>query len=91
MELNQESVAAYKTLMTQPKENGMDFDPIEQLFTKSETVTAFHILYNQYIDRIKKPLPKVFFYIIFEEIYGPVTGKDSDGHAGYHMTIVPEK
>lgn len=82
IQLNKESVAAYKTLLTQPKEHGMDFKPLTEYFVKSETATAQHILFKQFVDEIKKPLPKIFFYIIMQEIYGFPNGYDNDNKFG---------
>lgn len=83
--LNPETIDAYKTLITKPKENGLPFDAITECFDKSETVTAKHILAKQYIDYIGKPLPKVILYIIMDDLFGQCTGKDKNGDLGYKL------
>ena len=85
MTLTPEAVAAYKTLMTKPKENGLDFPPLSEVFEATENATAKHILFQQYIDLIKKPLPKVMFYIIMDELYPQA--KAADGNLGYCIRV----
>jgi hypothetical protein len=84
MNLSPEVVAAYKKLMTEPKENGLDFQPLQELFEETKVATAKHLLYEQYLTKINKTkdqLPKVFFYIIMDEMYQQK--KDEDGCLGY--------
>lgn len=85
MELNPQTVDAYKTLITNPKENNLPFDSITDCFDKSKDVTAKHILAKQYIDYIDKPLPKVILYIIMDQIFGQCNGKDANGDLGYYL------
>lgn len=47
--------------------------------------TPQHILFNEYIAYLKRPLPKFMFYIIMDEIYPESKGKaeskyDADGN-----------
>jgi hypothetical protein len=81
-----ESVAAYKELLTNPAANGLDIKPIGEYFEASETPTAKHILFEQFIAVIKKPLPKIFFYIIMDEMH-PQCGKDENGFMGYYLKL----
>lgn len=85
MELNPESIAAYKKALTQPKENGLDIPPLDECFEAFEEGTAKHILYEQYIAKVNKPIPKIFFYIVMDELY-PIT-KCPDGNLGYKLKI----
>lgn len=85
MELNAASVDAFTKLISNPKEYGFDFKPFKECFEESNTCTALHILYQNYIDYIQKPLPKVFFYIIMENTFGHPNGNDKNGNAGYFM------
>ena len=86
MILNPEAVAAYKEVITNPSKHGLDIDPLEECFSESEEVTACHIMYQQYKKYIgNRPLPKVIFYIILEEIYGRCNGQDEKGNNGYHL------
>lgn len=88
MNLSQDTILAYKKLMTEPKENGLDFQPLSELFEKTVDSTAKHLLYDQYLTKIKKTkdqLPKVFFYIIMDEIYQQK--KAADGNLGYCVRL----
>ena len=88
MDLTPETVKAYETLLTKPKENGLKFRPINECFEKSETVTAKHILAKQYINEVNKPLPKFFVYIIMDKLFGQCDGKDKNGYGGYHLKFI---
>ncbi len=81
MNITQESIAAYKELMTNPNGHGLTFPSLAQIFEETEQATAKHILFQQYINIIKKPLPKVFFYIIMDKLYQQA--KAEDGNIGY--------
>ena len=83
--LTPETVSAYKTLMTKPKENGLDIPSLDEYFEEAEEGTAKHILFKDYLDRIQKPLPKVFFYIIMDELYANKIVKCADGNLGYKL------
>lgn len=89
-------VAAYKELLTNPKKNGFDFRPITECFREIETVTPKHELFNVYIEYLQKPLPKVIFYIIMDELYGNLTGRAMDaegksGYLGYKLEFIKSK
>lgn len=89
-------VAAYKELLTNPKKNGFDFRPITECFREIETVTPKHELFNVYIEYLQKPLPKVIFYIIMDELYGNLTGRamdaeDKSGYLGYKLEFIKRK
>jgi hypothetical protein len=84
MQLNEQSVNAYKTILSNPSEHGMDFRPITECFEKSETATAQHILFKQYLEYLQKPLPKIIFYIVMAEIYGAPNGFDQEHRFGNH-------
>lgn len=90
--ISRETVSAYTTLVTKPKENGFEFAPITDCFQKSDQVTASHELFNQYIEYIQKPLPKPMFYIIMIDLFGQPSGKDQKGNAGYHLQfLIPQQ
>lgn len=80
-------MAAYKELMVNPSVHGLDFPPLSDCFESFEAGTAKHILFKEYLDKIKKPLPKIFFYIVMDELY-PVV-KAADGNLGYKLKIKP--
>jgi hypothetical protein len=89
--LNEESIAAYKELMTNPTVHGLDMKTLKDCFRETENVTPKHILFEQYRDLIQKPIPKVIFYIIMDEVYGHLIGKDvheNGGCLGYKLEII---
>ena len=88
MELSKESVNAYKELIKNPQKHGPDFNPLSECFQASEKVTPKHILFDEYVKYLQKPLPKVIFYIIMDEEYGDLIGKDEEsGNVGYKLTL----
>jgi len=92
--LCEESVAAYKELMTNPESHGLtDMKPLKDCFVEVEQATPKHVLYNQYVELIGKPLPKVIFYIVMDEIYGKLIDYTFNalgvhGDLGYKLSIV---
>ena len=103
--LTPQSVALFRSFVEHPEEHkGCNYKPIHECFEKSDTCTPQHILFHQYLAYLRRPLPKVFFYIIMEEIYPELKGnaevkRDRDGNIigggeiGYHLKCVvdPEK
>lgn len=90
MQLTPELVAAYKEALQHPEKLQLDFRPIEECFVNSETVTANHVLAQQYLDYTAKGIPKVIFYIIMQQLYGMPMWNDPEGHAGYYLIFNPE-
>lgn len=88
MILNKETIAAYKELLTHPKENRLTFDSIEDCFLKVETVTAKHVLAKYYMLYLNRDIPKVIIYIIMDEVFGQCDGKDEGGNLGYHLRFI---
>ncbi len=64
--LNEETVDAYRQL-TGDLANEMGIKPMIECFEPSEEEISRQILFEQYIDFIQKPLPKVMFYILMQE------------------------
>lgn len=87
--LNEQSVAAYHELMTNPAAHKLPFRPLEECFEESETVTAQHILFKDY-QREAPACPKIFFYIVMEKVYGPARYKDERGDLGFKLRFVPK-
>ena len=85
MELNENSIAAFKTILTNPLKYGFSFKSIIDCFDKTEEATPKHILYNQYVEYIQKPLPKIFFYIIMDEMYEQKKAANND--MGYMVKL----
>jgi hypothetical protein len=89
MQLTPETINAYKTILTDPASYKMDFKPIAECFIHSDITTPKHILFEQYASYINKPLPKLIFYIIMDEMYKDVVGKAPDGCLGFFLKLNP--
>ena len=75
----------YKDLLKHPEKYGCTYQPLHEVFVKCDEVTPQDILFNQYLNYIKKPLPKVVFYIIMEQEFAAYKGvepKDENGKGG---------
>jgi hypothetical protein len=83
--LTPEAVNAYKELITNPKKHGLTMLSLEEVFEDTEEATAKHILFNEYLKKVNHQLPKVFFYIIMDEIYSNKIAKANDGNLGYKL------
>lgn len=98
-----ESVALFRKFVEHPEEfDGCDYKPIRECFQKSDRCTPQHILFGEYIAYLKRPLPKVMFYIIMDEIFPELKGKApsvcdaegrhvSGGEIGYYLECVVKK
>lgn len=98
--LTPQTVALFRKFVEHPEEcEGCDYKPIRECFEKSETCTPQHILFNDYIAYLRRPLPKVFFYIIMKEIFPELEGKAEPkynkagdriggGEIGYYLKCV---
>jgi hypothetical protein len=81
MILNEDSIAAYRELIINPSKNGMEFASLSEIFSENSISLPKDLVYSKYIEIIKKPLPKIFFYIIMDEIYK--SSKSENGDLGY--------
>lgn len=89
IQLNEHTVALAKEILMSGFKG--KFPPFDQCFKKSETITANHVLHEQYQKRTGHQIPKAFIYIVLEDIFGPMSGKDPDGNLGRHLTLnMPE-
>lgn len=59
-------------------------------FEASETVTAQHVLYNEFIALYPNMCSKFQMYTLFLQGWGNPTGKDTDGNLGYHKKLKPK-
>jgi hypothetical protein len=82
-----ESVAAFRELMTNPGKHGLSFPSLDNCFIASDTPTAKHILFKQYVDLINKPLPKIFFYIVMDEVFPKIGIDPTNNCAGYYLKV----
>lgn len=87
MELNEQSVAAHKTILENPSAYGFSFLPLQDCFEPSDIAIPKHILFKQYLDYISIPLAKVFFYIIMDGMYS--VAKAPNGDLGYKVKFTP--
>ena len=88
--LNEQSVAAYFELMTNPAEHKLNIRPLKECFEAADTAIAQHLLFAEY--RKESPAcPKIFFYIVMEMVYGPARYKDqANGCFGFNLRFVPK-
>lgn len=91
MYVTPESVASFKEWMTEPSKFDLPIRPLSEMFKESETVTASHIIFQQADQEYKRSIPKIFFYIVMEQVYGQAVHKDSRGDLGYKMEYVPKR
>ena len=57
----------YKDLLVHPDKYGCAYQPLHEAFVGCDEVTPQDKLFEQYLNYINKPLPKVVFYIIMQE------------------------
>lgn len=86
MNLTPALVANFKKVIMDPAANDLPFKPMKEYFQKSETVTAKHILAQEYMKIVN--IPKLILYIIMDEEFGQCDGKDESGALGYHLSFV---
>jgi len=89
MLLNEQSIAAYKKILSEPHNHGLSFRPITSCFEISEDVTPKHILFNQF--STEAPMcPKLIFYIIMDELYPNLIGKakTEGGELGFYLKFI---
>jgi hypothetical protein len=81
MTINEQSISAYKQILTNPAEFNMPFKSIDDIFEPSSTAIAKHIVYEKYQRIIDRNIPKLIFYIIMDGIFAQ--RKADDGNLGY--------
>lgn len=89
MELSPQTVDAYKELLINPNEHGFfDYKPLSACFEECEEVTPKHILFESYQAYLGRPLPKVIFYIIMDDLYRHLIAKDEiTKDLGYRLKL----
>lgn len=89
MVLSPATVNAYKELLTNPQNNGLSFKPLNECFEETKEVIPKHILFEAFLNYLQKPLPKVIFYIIMDELYPHLIGKDENTNdLGYRLKLI---
>ena len=76
-----ETVAVAKEILL----SGKYFKPFDQLFIFSETVTAKHELYGQFVANTGCKIPKIFIYIVMDDLFGVAQEKDINNNLGYKL------
>lgn len=90
--LDQQTIDLFKSFLMEPAKHGCQYKPMKECFAEADVYTPQHILYQQYVDYLQKPLPKVIFYIIMREVYPELFGKQNDkGDLGYKLKLVVSK
>ena len=84
---SREYMDAHRTILSNPGQYNFPFKPFKDCFAQSDTVTAKHILAEQYIKYIDKPVIKLVVYVLMNEIFGEPFLKDSKGNLGYSLTL----
>ncbi|WP_158797670.1 hypothetical protein [Pedobacter sp. L105] len=92
MNLTSEAIDAYKQVMHHPERFGLDFKSLSEIFMETSRATPKHVLYQQYVDCIGKPIPKFMFYVIMDETYGHLIDETADkpDQPGYKLMINPK-
>ena len=61
-----------------PEKHGCDYKPLKEVFKETDKYIPQDKLYKKYLDYIKKPLPKVIFYIIMRETFEEFGGCETE-------------
>jgi hypothetical protein len=86
--LTNETIDLYKGFLTEPGKYGCTYAPIDEVFEEFDGCTPKHILFDEYVKYINKPLPKVMFYIIMDELYNHLSCTEKyDGNTNRHGCI----
>ena len=86
MILDNATINLYSNFLCFPQKYGCEYKLLGMCFAITDVVTPQHILYEKYIEYIKKPLPKVGFYIIMKMRFGHYRKVDKrSGNVGYRI------
>ena len=72
------------------------YPAFDKCFVEAETVRAKHLLYQDYVERTGCQIPKVFIYIVMDDILGMPHGKaeekeNAPGCLGYRLRLADFK
>jgi hypothetical protein len=91
MVLNEATVGMFRSLVLHPEQHGLPFPTLKECFEVATSAKANHLLYEDYLLLIEnRPLPKVIFYILMTEVFGPMNGKDEKGNLGYLLSCISQ-
>ena len=91
MELTNDQVQSFKKLLMRPYANGLEFPPLDQIFTETEEASDREELYKDYLKRTglkKSQLTKEMFLRIMDITYPQKPTKD--GELGYCVEFTEE-
>lgn len=91
IQLTPELIDRYQSWLTDPKAHNLPFEALHECFEVADTVTAKHILAEQYIKRINRKIPKIIIYVIMDREFGECDGKDENGFLGYDLRLTESK
>ena len=84
-------IERFTDFLVNPEKWNCTYKPLKECFVEGDHYEPQHLLYQQYVDYIKKPLPKVVFYIIMREQFPEYFGKDDRegqrGDLGYKLKL----
>jgi hypothetical protein len=81
MNINEETISAYRQMLANPAEFNLNFKPIDEIFDPSDQAIAKHIVHEKYEKIIDRNIPKLIFYIIMDGLF--TQRKSDDGNLGY--------
>lgn len=76
IQLTPATINQYTDFLVNPSKYGCTYKPLKSVFVEGDHYEPQHLLYQQYLEYIKKPLPRVIFYIIMQEQFPEFRGKD---------------
>lgn len=85
--LTKETIAQFTDFLVNPQKYNCNYKPLKECFVEGDHYEPQHLLYNQYVNYIKKPLPKPFFYIIMQEQFPEYYGKDMRKGKGFRHDL----
>lgn len=83
MTINEQTISAYKQMLSNPEKNNLPFPSLREIFLPSDTAIAKHIVWDRYQRLIDRNIPKLIFYIIMDEIFPQKIAED--GNLGYAL------
>ena len=89
MVLNEQTVSAFREVLTNPQAHGFNFKSLSEIFEKSTEPTPKHVLFEKYTALIDRDIPKVIFYILMDELFEvkKCTNKDLGYCASFYSCL----
>lgn len=83
-----QTVKQHRDMMLTPKEVGLKFPSLIECFEDSKKITPKAVLYEQYTEKVGRLIPKIYFYMIMDQVYYSRGGKTPDGLLGYKLQLI---